>query len=109
MRIAELAERAGVAASAVRWYESRGVVPSAPRRSNGFRDYSEGDLARLRLVVSLRRLGLAPADAGGLLRDASSRKGGVSILPRCSPDNVMPSANNEPTSTAWRPSCSISR
>ena len=68
MRIAELARRAGVAASAVRWYEQAGVLPSPARRENGYRDYGDGDLARLRLVVSLRRLGLGPGDAGRLAR-----------------------------------------
>jgi arsenate reductase (thioredoxin) len=68
MRIAELARRAGIAASAVRWYESQGVIPEAPRRNNGYREYADGDLALLRLVVSLRRLGLGPEDAGRLAR-----------------------------------------
>lgn len=68
MRIAELARRAGVAASAVRWYEQAGVLPAAPRRENGYRDYADADLARLRLVVALRRLGLGPEDAGRLAR-----------------------------------------
>ncbi|MFN8622516.1 MAG: MerR family transcriptional regulator [Chloroflexota bacterium] len=66
MRISELARRAGIAPSAVRWYEQTGVLPGARRGPNGYRDYEESDLARLRLVVSLRRLGLAPADAGRL-------------------------------------------
>ncbi|HEY5436925.1 MAG TPA: MerR family transcriptional regulator [Candidatus Limnocylindrales bacterium] len=68
MRIAELARRAGVAASAVRWYEQAGVLPAPPRRDNGYREYADADLARLRLVVSLRRLGLGPEDAGRLAR-----------------------------------------
>ena len=68
MRIAELARRAGVAASAVRWYEQAGVLPAPARRDNGYRDYGEADLARLRLVVALRRLGLHPAEAGRLAR-----------------------------------------
>ena len=68
MRIAELAARAGVAASAVRWYEQEGVLPAPDRQPNGYRDYGEIDLARLRLVLSLRRLGLAPEDAGRLAR-----------------------------------------
>ena len=68
MRIAELSRRAGVAASAVRWYESQGVLPAPPRQENGYREYEETDLARLRLVLSLRRLGLAPEDAGRLAR-----------------------------------------
>ena len=68
MRIAELATRAGVAASAVRWYEQEGVLPAPARMPNGYREYDEVDLARLRLVLSLRRLGLAPEDAGRLAR-----------------------------------------
>ena len=64
MRVSELAERAGVAPSAVRWYESAGILPPAARRANGYREYAEDDLARLRLVVSLRRLGLGPEEAG---------------------------------------------
>jgi arsenate reductase (thioredoxin) len=68
MRIAELARRAGIAPSAVRWYESQGVIPEAPRRDNGYREYADDDLALLRLVVSFRRLGLGPEDAGRLAR-----------------------------------------
>jgi arsenate reductase len=68
VKIAELADRAGVAPSAVRWYEQAGVLPAPARSTNGYRDYAEIDLARLRLVVSLRRLGLAPEDAGRMAR-----------------------------------------
>ncbi len=66
MNVSELARRAGVAPSAVRWYESAGVLPLAARRSNGYRDYEDRDLTRLRLVLALRRLGVAPVDAGRL-------------------------------------------
>src|SRR5579859_6456070 len=68
MRISELASRAGVAPSAVRWYESAGVLPAALRRGNGYREYGAEDLSPLRLVASLRRLGLGPEDAGRLAR-----------------------------------------
>ena len=64
MKVSELARRAGIAPSAVRFYEEMGVLPFAPRRSNGYREYGAEQLARLRLVVALRRLGLAPVDAG---------------------------------------------
>jgi arsenate reductase (thioredoxin) len=68
VKIAELADRAGIAPSAVRWYEQAGVLPGPARSANGYRDYAEIDLARLRLVVSLRRLGLSPEDAGRMAR-----------------------------------------
>ena len=73
MRISELASRAGVAPSAVRWYESAGVLPLPTRRGNGYREYGDEDLSRLRLVVSLRRLGLDPGEAGRLARDCLDR------------------------------------
>jgi arsenate reductase len=68
VRISELAHRAGVATSAIRWYEDAGVLPVPPRLANGYREYVASDLARLRLVVALRRLGLKPDDAGRLAR-----------------------------------------
>jgi arsenate reductase len=68
MRISELARRAGIAPSAVRWYEQTGVLPVPGRHANGYRDYDEVALARVRLVLSLRRLGLGPEDAGRLAR-----------------------------------------
>lgn len=68
MKVSELAERAGIAPSAVRWYESVGILPPATRQPNGYREYGDEDLARLRLVVSLRRLGLGPEDAGRMAR-----------------------------------------
>jgi arsenate reductase len=66
MRTAELARRVGIAPSAVRWYEQVGVLPRPERTANGYRDYDDIDVARLRLVVALRRLGLRPEDAGRL-------------------------------------------
>ena len=66
MKVSELARRAGVAPSAVRFYEEMGVLPPAARRDNGYREYADEALTRLRLVVALRRLGLAPVDAGRL-------------------------------------------
>jgi len=66
VNVSELARRVGIAPSAVRWYEAAGVIPRAPRQPNGYREYDTADLARLRLIVSLRRLGLRPEDAGRL-------------------------------------------
>ena len=68
MKVSQVAEQAGIAASAVRFYEESGVLPAAARQPNGYRSYGPDDLARLRLVVALRRLGLGPLDAGRLAR-----------------------------------------
>ncbi|HMJ80519.1 MAG TPA: MerR family transcriptional regulator [Candidatus Dormibacteraeota bacterium] len=66
MRIAELARRTGVAPSAIRFYEAAGALPAANRAGNGYREYGEADVAHLRLVLTLRRMGVAPLEAGSL-------------------------------------------
>jgi MerR family mercuric resistance operon transcriptional regulator len=66
MNVSEIAREVGIAPSAVRFYERKGVLPTPPRRSNGYREYGDDDLCRLRVVASLRRLGLGLVDAGRL-------------------------------------------
>ena len=66
MRVSELASRAGVTAKAIRFYEAEGVLPAPPRAANGYREYDDADLCRLRLLVSLRGLGLRLAESGRL-------------------------------------------
>jgi arsenate reductase len=68
MRISDLARRAGLTPTAIRWYEQAGVLPVPVRGANGYREYGDQDVARLRLVVALRRLGLGPEDAGRIAR-----------------------------------------
>ena len=68
MNVSELARRTGLSPSGVRWYETVGVLPAAQRKENGYREYSEEDLRLLQLVTTLRRLGLAPEEAGRLAR-----------------------------------------
>jgi protein-tyrosine-phosphatase len=66
VKISTFARRAGISPSGVRWYESAGVLPRPERRANGYREYTEADLSRLRLILTLRRLGVTPVEAGRL-------------------------------------------
>jgi len=66
MNVSDIAREVGIAPSAVRFYERRGILPPAARRQNGYREYSTDDLCRLRVVVSLRSLGLHLSAAGRL-------------------------------------------
>ncbi len=66
MNVSEIAREAGIAPSAVRFYERKGILPEPSRGSNGYREYGEEDLCRVRVVASLRRLGLDLVDAGRL-------------------------------------------
>lgn len=56
MQIKELAKRVGVAESAIRYYESIGLLPEPARLPNGYRDYREEDVERLQFVAGARRL-----------------------------------------------------
>jgi DNA-binding transcriptional MerR regulator len=66
MRIGELAERLGVSADTVRFYERSGVLPRPPRLENGYRDYGRVELERIRLMLDLRRLDLPLEEASRL-------------------------------------------
>lgn len=44
------------------------MLPPAPRSENGYRNYTASDVGLLRLVLTLRRLGLSAAEAGRLAR-----------------------------------------
>ncbi len=72
MKVSELARAAGVTPATVRFYEAQGILPGAARRSNGYRDYDADDLCRLRLVVTLRGLGLDLPESGRLAALCSS-------------------------------------
>ena len=66
VNVSEIAREVGIAPSAVRFYERRGILPRPGRQQNGYRDYSPEDVSRIRLVVTLRQLGLELATAGRL-------------------------------------------
>ena len=72
MRVSELAQLAGITPASVRFYESEGILPLPPRAENGYRNYGEADVCRLRIVVSLRKLGLELSESGRLAAMCSS-------------------------------------
>ena len=66
MRISELAGLTGVTSKTIRFYEDEGVLPLPARSPNGYRRYDAVDLCRLRMVVTLRGLGLDLTESGRL-------------------------------------------
>ncbi|CAN5817232.1 MerR family transcriptional regulator [soil metagenome] len=62
LRISEVAERIGVPATTLRYYEKVGLLAGAPRTRNGYRAYDERDLARLRFIARAKRLDLTLDD-----------------------------------------------
>jgi MerR family redox-sensitive transcriptional activator SoxR len=70
LTIGEVARRAGVATSAVRYYERRGLLVADERRS-GQRRYTEATLRRLVFVGMLQDAGLSLDDIAGILAAGS--------------------------------------
>jgi MerR family mercuric resistance operon transcriptional regulator len=62
-----LARAAGVAPSAVRYYERAGVLPEPARTAKGYRAYGPGDVERLRFVRRAQELGFSLGEIAGLL------------------------------------------
>ncbi|MEO7428566.1 MAG: MerR family transcriptional regulator [Acidimicrobiales bacterium] len=59
MRISELADRVGVPASTVRYYERIGLLTLPERTESGYRDYAEDDATRLLFITRARKMGLS--------------------------------------------------
>lgn len=67
MRISQLAERSGVPATTLRFYESAGLLP-ADRTPAGYRSYGEDAVERLAFIGAAKHLGLPLEEIGELLR-----------------------------------------
>jgi len=59
MKIGELAERSGIPASTIRYYEKEGLLPKAQRGANGYRVYQDNALERLDLIQLGQKLGFS--------------------------------------------------
>lgn len=66
MRIGALAHRLGTTSHTIRFYERSGALPGASRADNRYRDYSDADVERLRLLLGLRQLDLPLEQASEL-------------------------------------------
>lgn len=67
MKIGEAAEKVGVNPKTIRFYESIGVIPPAPRTTGGYRDYGQEDLERIAFIKSAQRFGLTLEDIAEVL------------------------------------------
>ena len=66
LTISEVSRRSGVAASALRFYEERGLITSE-RAGSGHRRYSRAVLRRIAFIVFAQRVGLTLEEIGGEL------------------------------------------
>lgn len=66
MNIGEAAESSGLPAKTIRYYEDIGLVV-ADRRGNGYRDYAEEHVHKLRFIQRARSLGFTVDECRNLL------------------------------------------
>lgn len=66
MNIGTAGKVSSLPAKTIRYYEDIGLIRPA-RRDNGYRDYSDGDVARLRFLQRARSLGFTIEDCRLLL------------------------------------------
>jgi MerR family copper efflux transcriptional regulator len=78
LRIGELAQRTGVASTALRYYEKTGLIPSPQRTASGYRAYDVSVLPRLAFIRAAQAVGLTLAEIRDVIR---IREGGS---PPCS-------------------------
>lgn len=67
MRINEAAEKAGIAAKNIRFYESQGLINPGRESGNGYRNYTEEDVQQLRRIRLLRLLDVPLTECRAML------------------------------------------
>jgi len=72
LTISEVARRSGLAASALRFYEDRGLITSE-RSGAGHRRYPRGVLRRIAFIVFAQRIGLSLEEVGAELARLPAR------------------------------------
>jgi DNA-binding transcriptional MerR regulator len=93
MRIGELAERAGISAKAIRYYEQIGILAPPARTPSGYRAYDQAALGRLGFERAAQALGLP---LGEIRQIIAFRDNGTPLRP-CR--RAAPAACRR----AWRP------
>ena len=71
MQIRELADKAGLTADTIRFYEKEGLLDGrhVRRERNNYRDYSDEALERLKLVKKFQGVGCSLAELKDVLQD----------------------------------------
>jgi DNA-binding transcriptional MerR regulator len=67
MRIGELAQQTGLTTKTVRYYEQIGLMEEPDRHTNGYRDYGDDAIERLRFIRDSQAAGLTLAETGEIL------------------------------------------
>lgn len=68
MQIGEVAHQVGLATSAIRFYEERGLIPQADRTESGYRDFHRSVIDRIRFIRAGQAVGLTLQELGQVLQ-----------------------------------------
>jgi DNA-binding transcriptional MerR regulator len=68
LRIGTVAARAGVKIDTIRYYERRGILPAASRKSSGYRSFAPNTVDRIVFVKELQALGFSLDEIVAILR-----------------------------------------
>ena len=68
MWIGEAAEQAGVNIQTLRYYERRGLLPKAPRRASGYREFPDDAVRVVRFIKRAQDLGFSLDEVEEFLR-----------------------------------------
>ncbi|MBI3711079.1 MAG: helix-turn-helix domain-containing protein [Proteobacteria bacterium] len=74
MSVGQLAERTGIKAETIRYYERIGLLPPSTRAANGHRHYAGDVVGRLIFVHRAREIGFTLDDVRALLHLADARE-----------------------------------
>ncbi|WP_406090322.1 MerR family transcriptional regulator [Streptomyces sp. NBC_01013] len=100
--IGELAERAGVTVKAVRFYSDNGLLPEASRSAGGHRRYGTDALGRLRLLRSLRALGLPVREVRRVLDEEDTATDGAGSVLENAVAGQLRELGSQLTALRWR-------
>ena len=67
MQIGELGHEAGVAAKTIRYYEEIGLLEEPARSANGYRDYGDEAVDRLRFIRDAQATGLSLSEIASII------------------------------------------
>ena len=67
MRIHEVCQATGLTKKAINWYEEQGLI-AVPTDENGYRDFQDADIQKLKEIGLLRSLGLSAKEIETVLR-----------------------------------------
>jgi DNA-binding transcriptional MerR regulator len=67
MKIGELSRQTGLAASAIRFYESKGLLKAVGRLANGYREYPPDAATILNIIINAQQTGFTLDEIKGIL------------------------------------------